>query len=340
MLADPLTGAARAAAGQADAALPVADAAAAALGLSAGTAGADQVPTGAVHDLLAGLAEIDLTVARVVEPHLDALLILHEAGIPAGPGRWGVYAAEAPGAVLTASRTGAGWQLDGTKAWCSLAGLLDRALVTARTDEGPRLFAVELASAGVTVADPGDWAAYGLSTVVSTSVQFAAVPAEPVGAALWYLRRPGFAFGGIRVAACWYGGARAIRDHLQAALAARAEPDPIRQVSLGRADVACWAAALALEHAAAAIDSGRPAEPQAGDPPAADAAELLAARTRAVVADAVEAVLRESGHALGPAPLAFDAEHARRVADLQLYVRQHHAERDLAALAGLLGGGR
>ena len=37
-------------------------------------------------------------------------------------------------------------------------------------------------------------------------------------------------------------------------------------------------------------------------------------------------------HALGPAPLAFDPDHARRVADLQLYVRQHHAERDEAAL--------
>jgi hypothetical protein len=38
------------------------------------------------------------------------------------------------------------------------------------------------------------------------------------------------------------------------------------------------------------------------------------------------------GHALGPAPLAFDEDHARRVADLELYLRQHHAERDLARL--------
>ncbi len=55
-----------------------------------------------------------------------------------------------------------------------------------------------------------------------------------------------------------------------------------------------------------------------------------------MVADAAETVLREVGHALGPAPLAFDEEYARRVADLTLYVRQHHAERDLAALAGMV----
>jgi hypothetical protein len=34
-----------------------------------------------------------------------------------------------------------------------------------------------------------------------------------------------------------------------------------------------------------------------------------------------------------------DEEHARRVADLQVYVRQHHAERDSARLGGLLRDG-
>lgn len=65
---------------------------------------------------------------------------------------------------------------------------------------------------------------------------------------------------------------------------------------------------------------------------------LLAARVRALVARAVEEVILCTGHALGPAPLAFDARHAQRVADLQLYVRQHHAERDDAALGRRLVG--
>ncbi len=59
---------------------------------------------------------------------------------------------------------------------------------------------------------------------------------------------------------------------------------------------------------------------------------ILAARVRASIADLVEETIRRAGHALGPAPLSFDAEHARRIADLQLYVRQHHAERDQASL--------
>ena len=51
---------------------------------------------------------------------------------------------------------------------------------------------------------------------------------------------------------------------------------------------------------------------------------------RQVVADSADEILTRVGHALGPAPLTGDEDHARRVADLTVYLRQHHAERDLA----------
>jgi len=47
-------------------------------------------------------------------------------------------------------------------------------------------------------------------------------------------------------------------------------------------------------------------------------------------------VLQRTGHALGPAPLTLDADPAARAADLTVYLRQHHAERDVARLGGLL----
>ena len=62
------------------------------------------------------------------------------------------------------------------------------------------------------------------------------------------------------------------------------------------------------------------------------AARRTALLARQVVAGSVEEVLQRVGHALGPGPLANDEEHARRVADLTVYVRQQHAERDDAAL--------
>lgn len=277
---------------------------------------------------LATLGSVDLTTARVVEPHLDAAAVLDQAGAPVAAGTtWGVFAASPPGADLGATPAGDGaWLLSGSKPWCSLADRVSHALVTAAVGDGPPgLFAVALRGGGVSV-DPGQWAPRGLSAVATSTVTFLDVPATPVGAPGWYLERPGFAWGGIGVAAVWFGGAAAVAGALWDAARART-PDQLALVHLGSCDAALHATLRTLRDAAAAIDAGR-----AGG----DQGRVLAARVRAQVARCAEEVLVTVGHALGPGPLALDARHAARVADLTLYLRQHHAERDLAALGRLV----
>ena len=91
-----------------------------------------------------------------------------------------MYAAEGPGARLEArpSSGPGGWALTGRKPWCSLAGAVDHALVTAWTDDEHRgLFAVDLRQDGVEVED-GTWTPTGLAEVRTTPVAFADVPAE------------------------------------------------------------------------------------------------------------------------------------------------------------------
>jgi len=287
--------------------------------------------------LLASVAAGDLTAARVLEAHADALAILAESsddgttgkgargnGAVAPPGSsWGVFAAEQPGSRLAAGGDDVtGWTLTGRKPWCSLAGRLSHALVTAHVGrEERRLFAVPLGHPGVSVV-PDTWHARGLAAVTSGPVDLVDVPATPVGGTGWYLRRPGFAHGGVGVAACWFGGAVAVARALHAA-ARRRPPDQLAAWHLGEVDVDLAVARAALHDAAAAVDAGR-ARGEDG--------EELALRTRAVVAGSAERVLARAGHALGPAPLTLDEEHARRVADLTVYLRQHHAERDLARL--------
>lgn len=285
--------------------------------------------TAELHTLLRRLARHDLGVARALEPHLDALAILGEAGLtPTGCGlaaeaTWGVFAAEGGDDPLVARERDGHWLLDGVKPWCSLADRLDAALVTAHVGDASgerRLFAVPLREG--TVAPEADaWHARGLTEVPSGPVRFCGAPAEPVGGAGWYLSRPGFAWGGIGVAACWHGGALGVAAAVATAAARREDPHLLAH--LGAIDTALSASRRALDEAASAIDAGD-----------ADGARgsLLAKRVRASVAGAVEEILLRAGRALGPAPLALDAEHAKRVADLALYVRQHHAERDDAAL--------
>jgi hypothetical protein len=267
--------------------------------------------------VLAAVAQQNLTVARVLEAHSDALAIIAEAGQPPADGTWGVFAAETPGHRLEAREL----TLTGVKPWCSLAGQLDSALVTAHAGDSRQLFRVGLRHPSVSVDPPGDWVARGLRTVTSQAVRFDATPAEPVGAPGWYLTRPGFAWGAIGVAACWHGGAAGLGATLLLRSAGREGDLP--DLHAGIVDAALHASAAVLASAARDLDAGRASGP-AGD--------IAGLRARAVVAETVERVIRQVGHALGPAPLAFDEEHARRVADLELYVRQHHAERDLARL--------
>ncbi|SKB03051.1 hypothetical protein SAMN06295879_3643 [Agreia bicolorata] len=280
--------------------------------------------TPALFELFRALGRADLNAARVVEAHLDARAILAEAGLEPQAGAWGVFAAEGPRVRLDARESDGGFRLSGTKPWCSMAHLLDRALVTAHTADGHRrLFDVDLRADGVT-ARSGEWVALGLQGVPSGAVDFDDVVAAPVGADDWYLDRPGFAWGGIGVAACWLGGAEGLAHRmLSGARSANREPDQIALMHLGAVDAGLFAARVTLDNAGRSIDE-RTAEGVDG--------RILAARVRIVVATVVEDVLRRVAHSLGPAPLALEAEHARRVADLELYVRQHHAERDEASL--------
>lgn len=270
---------------------------------------------------LATVGAADLTVARVLEPHLDAFAVLDQAGAPPGSGTWGVFAAEGPGEPLRAAADASAYRLDGRKHWCSLGGVLDHALVSARLGEERQLFAVDLRDAGVS-AVAGTWVARGLPDVDSGPLDFHDVAAEPVGAPGWYLERPGFAWGGLGVAAIWYGGAVGVARRMLTAAAGR-PPDQVALMHLGAVDAALHAARCVLADAAAAVDAGEVT---------GSAGSRAALRVRQVVALAAEDVLSRAAHGLGPGPLATDEEHARRVADLELYLRQWHAERDQAAL--------
>lgn len=284
--------------------------------------------TAARWEVLASVAAVDLTVARAWEPHLDAVAIGAEAEEPVAAGSsWGVWAAEGPDARLEARGDDAtGWVLTGRKPWCSLAGEVTHGLLTAWVaPDRRRLFAVATDAPGVTV-ESATWAPTGLRRITTGPVRFDDVSARPVGADGWYLDRDGFWWGGIGVAAVWYGGAvglaRRLADQCQ-----RREPDQVALMHLGEIDALLAGARAALSEAAVAVDAGRASGPDA---------VLLGARVRHVVATAAEDVARRVGHALGPGPLSQEPEHADRVADLALYLRQHHAERDAAGLGRML----
>jgi alkylation response protein AidB-like acyl-CoA dehydrogenase len=276
----------------------------------------------------ADLAGEDLSVARLAEGHADAVAILAELdGPPLPPGsRWGVWAAHPPGPKLEAWHGTDGWRLSGTKRYCSGARVCTHALVTAAAPDGMRLFAV---AAGDLTPVPGTWPATGMAGSDTLDVDFGDVPALPVGLPGGYVERPGFSHGGAGVAACWYGGARAVGRTLLAE-AGRRDVGPHALAHLGAVDIALRTVRMALDTAADEIDAD-PADLKG-------AGRLRALRVRALADTAAGDVMDRVGRALGAGPLCLDEAHSRRVADLTVYIRQHHAERSLSELGGLVAG--
>jgi hypothetical protein len=290
---------------------------------------------GRTLDRFIGLAEVsarDLSLGRLFEGHADALAILVEAGRTPPPGAvMGVWAARRSDADVVAVREGTGWHLQGRKPWASGAGTLTDALVTAATSDGNRLFLVPLTMGNVTVVS-GTWPAVGMAGSDSFDVELDVVVDGDslVGPPGWYVDRAGFWFGSVGVAACWLGGALGLVRALHSDLALRS-PDTHQLAHLGAASAACASMARDIAWAAGRIDAD-PLDPDRD-------MGRVALEVRHLVEEGCQRVLGHVGKAGGPAPLCHDPAQARRLADLPVYIRQHHAERDDAELGRLLLNG-
>jgi alkylation response protein AidB-like acyl-CoA dehydrogenase len=272
---------------------------------------------------LAELSALDLSLGRLFEGHVDALAILAEAGRSSPVGVvMGVWAARRPGAEVIATRHHDGWQLNGCKPWASGAGTLSHALVSATTASGDCLFEVPVDGAGVRIV-PGTWPAVGMARSDSADVEFDIVVSQDarVGGPGWYVQRRGFWAGSVGVAACWLGGALGLVRVLQADLAQRA-PDPHQLAHLGAAAASCTSMARDVAWAAA-TDGTSDLRP-------------VALEVRHLVERGCHAVITHVARAGGPGPLCHNPAQARRMADLPVYVGQHHGERDDATLGRIL----
>jgi alkylation response protein AidB-like acyl-CoA dehydrogenase len=272
----------------------------------------------------AELAATDLALARIAEGHADANAILAEACARAHHGLYGVWAADAADRRVTASHRAGGWVLRGRKRFCSGASGLDRALVTATDGGAQLLFDVALASDGIERV-AGSWQAVGMATTDSLDVIFDDVEVDdPIAAPGFYLQRPGFWHGAVGVAACWYGGALGALRMLRALSTAMTEH---HAAHLGAVVAACETMRRILDGAAGEIDDSSGGEDPAG--------RWRALVVRHVIEQGCQDVIERVGRTGGTAPLVFDRAHAKRAADLLVYLRQQHAERDLAELGRL-----
>jgi hypothetical protein len=297
--------------------------------LAAGELGLPRPGAGRTAERWASLAAWgarDLSLARLAEGHVDAIAILTEAARAPVPGAlYGVWASRSGGATVRVEPRGDGAVLQGAMRFCSGARLLDRALVTVDRSSGAAserlLLDVDVTDPRVR-SEPGSWCTAAMAAADTLDVAFDGVPvgrADEVGGPGWYVARPGFALGGAGVAAVWWGGAAGLLERVLGHLGS--VPDAHKLAHVGELHAGLAATDALLRTTASAVDAD----------PAADHA-LAVATVRGAVERVARDVVDRAPRIVGPAPLSRDAALAGALADLALYVRQHHAERDHAAL--------
>ena len=274
------------------------------------------------HALLELTRQHPVSVGRLAEAHTDALAILAEAGRRADPDAlYGVWASQATGEGVLLDLDD--HSLHGTVSFCSGVGIVDRSLLSVVDDVGdPWLVDVGLSPAPTVRWSTGGWGTPALDDTLTGSVTFDGHRLDAdalVGPPRWYLERAGFWPGACGPAACWAGGAIGLVDAAERFLG----EDRHRTEALGAMRAQAWGLRALLARAGDEIDARR------GDPAGA---HHRAVALRLLVERGCTGILDRFGQSFGPRPFVSDPEVAQRFADVHLYLRQQHGQRDLVEL--------
>jgi hypothetical protein len=279
------------------------------------------------HQLLAKTAREDLSLAKLAEAHWDAVAILAEAGRSAQPDMlYAVWASEIPGREIRLERIAGGFQICGSKPFCSGLGIVDRALITVGLPE-QRLVEVDLKNKSDQISVNLDvWQTDAFRVTQTGAITFQNLQLSQdslVGVPGWYLERPGFWHGACGPAACWAGGVEGLLDF---ALTSRRD-DPHSLAHLGAMQASVWGMHSLLIEAGDEIDAA---------PFDSKAAQIRALQVRHLIDQMGTEILQRFSRAYGPYPLSMNEETSRRYHEAGLYMRQSHAERDLECLGRLI----
>jgi alkylation response protein AidB-like acyl-CoA dehydrogenase len=278
------------------------------------------------HRRLFEIGREDLSLAKLAEAHWDAIAILAENGRePASNTLYAVWASEIPGQPAQLNREAKNLRVVGRKMFCSGLGIVDRALVTVSSPY-PCLVEIDLKNNSNAIEiNSSDWKTetFRLTNTGTITFHGAVISGSIIGEPSWYLDRPGFWRGAIGPAACWAGGAAGLLD---AALESK-RGDVHTMAHLAAIDANVWATETYLAMAGREIDESY------SD---CNAAMVRALRVRHLIEQACTDTLRRFARAYGPHPLTMIGETVRRYHELDLYLRQSHAERDLESLGRTL----
>ncbi|MDT0683421.1 acyl-CoA dehydrogenase [Roseicyclus sp. F158] len=285
----------------------------------------------ALSDLLRRVGAADLALARLLEGHINAAILVEmHAERPARDAMraavrdgalLGVWGADGSAPLEWVDRTEGGIRLSGSKRYASGLGHVDLALVTARAASGApaRMF---LVPAGDPARHDHDaWTASAMRASRSGGFDATGIVLDEmgcVGPAGALMTEPWFEGGVWRYCAAHVGGAEGLIDRWTTLLRRMGRlDDPVQRDRLGRAMAEAVAARAVVEAAAVAVEGATEALPEAVERAVAHA--LMA---REAVEGACIRILALCERSLGMAAHDLQGPVDRMRRDLSLFLRQ------------------
>jgi alkylation response protein AidB-like acyl-CoA dehydrogenase len=282
------------------------------------------------------IGRADLSVGRLYEGHVNALLLFDWFGSPAqvatlrerltGGAFYGVWATEPPPGVQLLN-TAAGLALDGAKSFATGAGNLAHAVITVQPPSGSRRLVIVEADDAAR-SDLSNWRVRGMRATGSGRYDLSGMMVAEealLGQPGQYDEEPDFTTGAWRFTAVQLGGVEALLTETRAAMSPAARADPLQRAKFADAVAATRTAYLWVRECALR------AADRVSDGPA------FARMTRGVVERAALDVMELSTRLIGTRS-AMDGERIDKIhRDLSLYLRQAGPDyaKDQAALAWL-----
>lgn len=271
--------------------------------------------------LLRDVAGLDLSLGRLFEGHVNALILIDAYGTEKQRGLavedaaqgclFGVWGADAPDQP---AKMGVGNRLTGAKRFASGLGLVGRALVSAECAKGQQM--VLISADDPMRQDPGAWDMAGMQDSRSGQFDLSGLAAEPLGAADVYTREPLFLGGTWRIAAVTLGATMALLEgaarQLRNAGRLQAEPQLLRLAPLTGRIMAAWA----LISRAADLAQGPAGR---ADP---ERAVVLSTSARLLSETLAQDMIAAVERSLGLGMFATDHPVGAAARDLACYVRQ------------------
>jgi len=296
---------------------------------------------GALLDLLAAVGEADLSVGRLYEGHVNALLLVEQFGSPEQRARhasdarqgalFGVWNTEAGDGVRLTPVGERRYRLSGAKTFASGAGVVKRALITGALPDGGRQMALVPMDAVSVSVDPDVWQPLGMRASISHRVDFEGVEIDQgmlLGEPGDYTREPWFTGGAVRFCAVQVGAMAALLFITAAHLKRLGRgADPHQQARVGEM-------ATLLAGARAWFQASVAPAQRAGEDPAGlmHHARMMRRAVERAATETLQLAERSVGvqGMLAPHPLE------RWIRDLTTYLRQPAPDAMLAAVGRCL----